>query len=333
MNEYLLTIAIPTYNGERTICDMLDILLPQVNEKVEILIVDNCSTDNTGNIIQRYREKYPQIEYVRNDYNIGPDANFLKALKIAKGKFVHLLSDDDVLIEGSLENILGFLENNPDVTLAYLHTVGFHNKYEGLEHCIRPGKEVKENLCTTDKSLFMTYASFYWGFMSSFICAKEKINTIQNPEQYFGTYWLQSYIHIICSAGANAKVGVIKGPCVGAGAYINLANFDTSLVDGVYYKKMLEFAVSYGGYDQGQMNKLYINRLCILGKRAVMKEKAAGVKKTNIRRLISCTKEYPKAWIQLYPFLIVPAPVCKFVIGAYRKFRKSDGSIRVNRPE
>ena len=42
----LLTIAIPTYNGARTIGNMLDILLPQINDQVEVVIVDNCSTDN-----------------------------------------------------------------------------------------------------------------------------------------------------------------------------------------------------------------------------------------------------------------------------------------------
>ena len=50
-NEKLLTIAIPTYNGANTISNMLEILLPQCDERVEILISDNASTDNTKLII------------------------------------------------------------------------------------------------------------------------------------------------------------------------------------------------------------------------------------------------------------------------------------------
>ena len=43
-NQPVLTIAIPIYNGERTIKNMLDILMPQCNEKIEVLVSDNCST-------------------------------------------------------------------------------------------------------------------------------------------------------------------------------------------------------------------------------------------------------------------------------------------------
>ena len=59
----LLTIAIPTYNGARTIGNMLDILLPQINDQVEVLIVDNCSTDNTPQIVKKYMERYNKISY------------------------------------------------------------------------------------------------------------------------------------------------------------------------------------------------------------------------------------------------------------------------------
>ena len=52
-NEKLLTIAIPTYNGANTISNMLEILLPQCDERVEILISDNASTDNTKLIIDK----------------------------------------------------------------------------------------------------------------------------------------------------------------------------------------------------------------------------------------------------------------------------------------
>mgnify|MGYP002436757548 len=51
-NQPVLTIAIPIYNGERTIKNMLDILMPQCNEKIEVLVSDNCSTDSTPNIIK-----------------------------------------------------------------------------------------------------------------------------------------------------------------------------------------------------------------------------------------------------------------------------------------
>ena len=50
----LLTIAVPTFNGSRTIRNMLDILLPQVDSRVELIVIDNCSTDDTPQIIRNY---------------------------------------------------------------------------------------------------------------------------------------------------------------------------------------------------------------------------------------------------------------------------------------
>ena len=329
----VLTIAVPTYNGSRTIRSMLDIMLPQVDQRIEVLFCDNCSTDETPQIIEDYRKRYPFIRVVRHDRNIGPDANFLSALRLARGKYVLLLSDDDILIEHALDNILNVLEENPELTLAYLHTVGFHNRYVSVDQCITPGRPVPENIVTRDKKEFMKYAGFYWGFMSSFVCAKDMFVQMPEPESYNGTYWLQSYIHIYCCHQPDALLGVIKGPCIGAGNYINLANFDTSLVDGVYYRKMLDYAVSKAGFDRKQLDALYIKRLSILGKRAVIKERAAGVKKTDIGRLIRCSLPYPSAWVSLFPFLLIPTPICRIVTKAYRSMKKARGELRENRPE
>lgn len=331
--EKLLTIAVPTYNGSRTIKDMLNLLLVQYDPRVEILISDNCSTDETPTIIAEYIKRYPFIRLVRNKENIGPDANFLNGLRLARGKFILLLSDDDILIENALGGILSFLEKNPNVSLVYLNTVGFHGKYTGLEHCAKPTISVPEDICTTDKKVFMKYAGFYWGFMSSFICSSQKFKQIEKPEIYFGTYWLQSYIHILCSSDNESLMGVIKGPCIGAGRYLNVANFDTSLVDGVFYKKMLDFAINKAGYDSKQLNELYIWRICLLGKQAIIKERAAGIKKTNVRRLIKCTYKYPSAWAKLYPYLLAPSFLCSFFMKLYRKYRNIDDIIRINRPE
>ena len=91
MSDYLLTIAIPTYNGAKTIRNALDILLPQCTDEIELVISDNTSTDETPEIIPEYQKLYP-IRYIRNKINIGPDANFLQCMKLASGKFTYLLS-------------------------------------------------------------------------------------------------------------------------------------------------------------------------------------------------------------------------------------------------
>ncbi len=327
----LLTIAIPTFNGSGTIKYMLDLLLFQYDPRIEILISDNCSTDDTPQIIAEYVKNHPFIIYIRNERNIGADANFLQCMKMANGKYTHLLSDDDVLIENSLSKILNFLEIHNDLSLVYLYTIGFRGYYNGVENCSRPSEEPMRDIYTEDKKLFMKYAGYYWGFMSSFIISTDNFMKIDNPEKYYGTYWLQSYIHILCCSSSNAKLGVVKGPCLGAGIYVNVSNLDCAEVDGLNYRKMLNFAISKGGFDRVQLDNLYIWRICFLGSHTIIKERAAGIKRTNISNLIKYTYKFPKAWFKLYPAMLIPSFICKIAMKRYRKFRKMPSNVELNR--
>ena len=164
-NEFLLTIAVPTYNGSNTIARMLDLLLPQIDNRVQVLISDNASTDHTQDIIKSYIKKYPFLIYVRNEKNIGPDSNFLQCMRLAKGKYTLLLSDDDILMEGKLSQILKFLANN-DASLIYVNAKGFHEKYVDEKNTeFYQGAIYDEKVFVTrDKIKFMEYAGRMWGF-------------------------------------------------------------------------------------------------------------------------------------------------------------------------
>lgn len=329
--DYLLTIAIPTYNGANTITQMLEILLPQIDNRVQVIVSDNASTDNTSDIIKEYQKQYP-IKYIRNEKNIGPDANFLQCMRKAEGEFTYLLSDDDVLVEGALTRILDYLEKHRDVAFVYLDSVGFSERYEGIEHChcypecVMP---VEENICTTDRKKFMSYAMRMWGFMASYLWKTSKFWEIENPEQYYGTYWLQSYIHAGCMKNWSDKLGVIKGPCLAAGEYGGVNNFCCGLVDGVYYKKMLNYTIEVGGCDRNQLERFYQWRICMLGRNAVIHERECGIHKTSIRRLFFCVYKYPYAWIHLIPFFFVP----KWMILRRREKQKREIVYKVKRDD
>ena len=77
----ILTIGIPTYNGSKTIRNMLDILLPQCDSRVEVFVSDNCSTDSTPEIIRQYQKTYNNVTYSKNETNIGTDRNIIKCFE------------------------------------------------------------------------------------------------------------------------------------------------------------------------------------------------------------------------------------------------------------
>lgn len=330
MDRPILTIAVPTYNGARTIRDMLDIMLPQVDERVEVLVSDNCSNDETPQIIAEYCEKYPFIKTIRNEKNIGADGNFLQCMRLATGRYILLLSDDDILTENSLGVIMSFLEESPEMGLVYLGTANFYAHYLGKENCTCPIIPPQKCLYTQNKKEFMEFARHYWGFVSSFIISNERFEKIKNAENYFGTYWLQSYIQIMCASGRDTYLGIVEGIRIAAGVYITQSNFDTSFVDGVSYRKMLDFAVE-NGFDKKQLDDLYIKRLCLLASHGIIKEKATGNKKIDKRQLFDCTKHYLRAWIKIYPMLFVPSWVCRTYMKYYRKKKGVDYESNLNR--
>jgi len=116
-----LTIAIPTYNGSPHITETIESILlqlPDVNKKIEILISDNGSTDETQEIVLRYCSLYPQlISYYRNEANLGFDLNLISAIEKAKGKYIQFLGDDDYLLPGSLKKIFTVIEHNPTLSV------------------------------------------------------------------------------------------------------------------------------------------------------------------------------------------------------------------------
>ncbi|MCD8022822.1 MAG: glycosyltransferase, partial [Lachnospiraceae bacterium] len=317
--EILLTIAVPTFNGAKTIRMMLDVLLPQCTDKVEVLISDNCSTDQTPEIILEYQKRYPFIRTVRNEKNLGADGNYLQCLRMGRGRFVMLISDDDIIVDGAVEKITDFLEKHPEVTAAYLESVAFKDEWKGLAHCHGYSylPAVEQSYATADKRVFFQACTRLFGFTSSFVFSKERVRAIENPEQFFNTYFLQAYVLVCCTSAPNASMGVIHGPCVAIGEYGILGNYDVALVEGIYYHRMVDFAVERG-YDRDLFEKWYIWKLCHLCREWLTKQRAIGVKKMSIKNIFLASWRYPKAWLTLYPFALLPGFACKWILKLVR---------------
>jgi hypothetical protein len=109
------TIAIPVYNRENLIRRAIDSALAQDVSDLEILVVDNCSTDNTWDVLQTYRDS--RLHLVRNKYNVGLFGNFNCCLSLAQGKYLRFLCSDDKLIHGCLGREIEIMNAYPNVVL------------------------------------------------------------------------------------------------------------------------------------------------------------------------------------------------------------------------
>lgn len=112
-NELFLSICIPTYNRAQLLKRCVNSILASNNEKIEIIISDNASTDNTSEILASFQDE--RIKYHRNETNIGGPRNSIEVLKLAKGKWIFILTDDDYLLPGALEKIIKILKSKDEI--------------------------------------------------------------------------------------------------------------------------------------------------------------------------------------------------------------------------
>lgn len=105
----LLTIAIPTWQRASFLALNLARLareLAGTTDPVEVLVSDNASPDATPEVVQQAMQAGLPIRYIRNAMNIGSDANIAQCFNLAQGKYVLILSDDDLFVEGALSWLL-----------------------------------------------------------------------------------------------------------------------------------------------------------------------------------------------------------------------------------
>ena len=117
----IVSILMPTYNHEKYISQAIESALSQKTQyDWELLINDDCSTDNTRKIAQKYAEKYPEkIKLIYPETNQGLMKSYKRLLEIAQGKYIAILESDDIWIsEEKLEKQVSFLEENEEYGLC-----------------------------------------------------------------------------------------------------------------------------------------------------------------------------------------------------------------------
>jgi len=111
MNNPLITIIIPCYNGEKHIHETLDSINIQSFKNYEVIVINDGSTDNSKSIIENYTNF--EIRYVFQE-NKGVSNARNSGLKLSKGKYITFLDADDILSEDFLKSRLSFLEQSPE---------------------------------------------------------------------------------------------------------------------------------------------------------------------------------------------------------------------------
>ena len=111
----LISVIIPVYNVAEYLEQCLESVINQTYQNLEIICVDDCSTDNSPQILEYYVNKDPRIKFIKNTSNIGLGYTRNNGLAIATGDYIHFLDSDDWMELNAYETMVNHLRNSGNV--------------------------------------------------------------------------------------------------------------------------------------------------------------------------------------------------------------------------
>ena len=304
MADKLLTIAIPTYNRANYLSLCLSQIKKQIvgnEEIVDILISDNCSTDNTKGVIEAFLDNGLPARVLRNNENIGSDRNFIQCFQSASGKYMLLMGDDDVLLDRGLERILNALKED-EYGVVYLRTYGFSSDFRQE----RPKKNPDRRVVFGEARAFIREANI----MLTFISANVVNRTLVPPDFDLGRLIGSSLPQLAWNLAAlfNADKNLYIDCFTVAAKSENSGGYQLCKVFGNNLAQILEdFAAR--GVDPAALGDIkrivimrYLPRFVIRMKR----NRGDFAEEDPCRLLAPAFGRHASFWIILYPILKLP---------------------------
>lgn len=189
----VLTLCIPIYNRLAYLERQLERFSEDkelFDRKIQLMISDNCSTDDLESCCKKFQEQGLKLTYHRQETNIGPDKNFEWGFYHAEGKYVWLLGSDDVPVSGFLKRLVGYLDDS-DYGLVHLSM-----------------RKMDKEITIYHTSDDMAIAVNYWiTFMSSNIIRTESLKNVDLTD-YRKSFMIQvpAYLNACYSYQKNAII-------------------------------------------------------------------------------------------------------------------------------
>lgn len=110
--EKLVSVIMPVYNCEEFVGEAIQSVVTQTYKNIELIVVDDCSTDRTSDVIAQFQKANTYIKYYKFDINSGAAKSRNYAIKMASGKYLAFLDSDDIWVPNKLERQIQFMEEN-----------------------------------------------------------------------------------------------------------------------------------------------------------------------------------------------------------------------------
>ena len=325
MNEIILSFAIPTYNRSQKLNFLLNTLSRQINHvfenKVEIVISDNASTDDTKEIVETFIKYNPNLSilYNLNKDNLGFDINVHKSIDCSSGKYVWVIGDDDKLKDNAVKNVFNALNSEMNYSFCFV------NYDLNVNGDIYQNHEISNKTFALRGEEMFIRTNFSSCFVSSNIFNK-KIWKKFNFEEYFDTAWYHFFASRDIVIGSD--VLIVGSPQItqsGGDFYTVRREKINEKIDGLEFYmsahiKFLHFAFSLEKYGYSEY---VIKTAKKIGRKdnlrqiiyyKLTRDSYSIIQiSTTINKMIEFFGKSPIFWLIHVPILLAP----KFIIRAF----------------
>jgi glycosyltransferase involved in cell wall biosynthesis len=125
----IVSVLMTAYNREKLIVDSIESVLSSTLKDYELIIVDDCSTDNTYEIAKKYEQRDAKVKVYRNENNLGDYNNRNKAAEYATGRYLKYIDSDDVMYSYTLQILVDYMEQYPEAGFGLAAVPPIHKPY------------------------------------------------------------------------------------------------------------------------------------------------------------------------------------------------------------
>lgn len=317
----ILSIVIPTYNRCGFLKECLQSLVKELKglhslDDVEVIISDNASTDNTRKMLER---DFPEIKYFCNRENMGVEYNVNKCFEYAAGEYIYILSDDDILLSGSLKEIMRAIGHNPN--FIYLNAVNFYKELADFSTSKRPRLNILQDVITDDKMEFFKLVNIQITFLSTSIFRGSIAKSVDRS-LYEGEFIASGQTVLSCLKEPGKYVAIGR-PCVAArsgttGGY----NLYTVWVKG--YKRLIMQVGCEAGIARPILKSVYKKTMLtqILKFILLFRTTEKGLGLENRHYIFNGIKEFPSLWIPFVLATYSPTKVLMILRKIHVRYKK-----------
>ncbi len=195
----LLSLYVPTYNRAALLPQALSAILSQITPEmapwVEVIVVDNASPDDTPAAVQKVQADFPQVplRFIRRPVNIGADRSMTESPGLARGEFVYMLSDDDILLPGAVARLLELIRAYPELDAIALNVSHFTD--DPADQDVQAGFPLTEDTIVRDRDEALRLFGSHLTFLSSMAFRRANVaGTDYSP--YGTTLFAQAYLFL-----------------------------------------------------------------------------------------------------------------------------------------